>query len=303
MQKIFVYVDAVPGEISGLFTVKVSEDNQFIMTDVFLLDQEATSGGCELSVDGQTEFLAKLAEEENYEAIEDLKGWWHSHANMGVFWSGTDETTQVKEYRPEYLVSLVVNKKREMKGRLTIYNPICIEMDLEPSIAWAEYAEKEALIAEVKAKVKEPEKKVAVITRQGVGIPNYHGYSFQGITEKFPPSNWAECPSQLAMACHEKGCLGEAGKCTKYLEAAAKSEEKGETKGKKNKKQESIHRLSDEEVSKLGVVIMEKDTFEGMTIEELEAFKEAEEIMQQPPKSMADEIDEEYEQFLHGGWG
>jgi hypothetical protein len=52
-----------------------------------------------------------------------LKLWWHSHANMGVFWSTTDENT-IKLFDNGWMISLVGNKKGEILSRLDIYDPI-----------------------------------------------------------------------------------------------------------------------------------------------------------------------------------
>jgi hypothetical protein len=283
MQKLAVYTDAVKGEISGLFTVKATAENHFLMTDIFLLDQESTGGGTELSVDGQTDLLAKLAEEGRYDVIEDLKGWWHSHGTMGVFWSGTDTHTQDIEYKPEYLVSLVVNKKHEMKAKLSIYYPIPIDMDLTPAVAWAEYAEKDVLIEEVKEKVKEPKPKTGNAV-QHYKQHNYYGWKGNSFnnweddddTDGLVPTGWNDCPHSLSYRCKEKSCLSSTKKCNRFQQEKSKS----------------IHDMTEEEIKKLGVVVVDSDDFSEMTDKEIEDFLEAEQLMQD------NLIEEDYKDYL-----
>jgi len=49
--------------------------------------------------------------------------WWHSHAGMGVFWSGTDENTMRSLFQG-WGVALVVNHKREYKIELVNNIPV-----------------------------------------------------------------------------------------------------------------------------------------------------------------------------------
>jgi hypothetical protein len=48
----------------------------------------------------------------------DLKWWWHSHVNMPVFWSGTDEATIKDLGKHGHIVATVFNKKREYKSAI-----------------------------------------------------------------------------------------------------------------------------------------------------------------------------------------
>jgi hypothetical protein len=46
----------------------------------------------------------------------DLRFWWHSHVQMGVFWSGTDMTAIRDFGAAGWVVCTVFNQKREMKS-------------------------------------------------------------------------------------------------------------------------------------------------------------------------------------------
>ena len=52
-----------------------------------------------------------------------LRCWAHSHAMMDVFWSETDNGTVSNLANGEYLLALVVNKKRDAMMRLDQFHP------------------------------------------------------------------------------------------------------------------------------------------------------------------------------------
>jgi len=52
-----------------------------------------------------------------------LRCWAHSHGSMSVFWSGTDDECITGLANGEWLLSLVVNKKRDSMSRLDQYHP------------------------------------------------------------------------------------------------------------------------------------------------------------------------------------
>lgn len=120
--KLDAYIDAVTTEISGLGKAVV-RDKAIYIEDIYLLKQE--SGGSDTDLDQQAiaEFMMELMEKG--EDIASLKVWWHSHANMNVFWSGTDSDT-AKKFGNGWMVSVVGNRRGEYKCRLDVYDPIYI---------------------------------------------------------------------------------------------------------------------------------------------------------------------------------
>jgi hypothetical protein len=318
MQQLTVYTDAAKGEVSGLFTVEVYKETDFLMKEVFLYEQESTSGGTELNPADQIQVMEKLIAEGREDVIVDLKGWWHTHGSGGVFWSGTDTTTQEKEYTPPYLISLVMNKKGETKARLNVYSPIVILMDLDVSIAWHVHENAEAWVEEVKAKVQEPKRNLAGHQGyKGNGGPYYQGqeyYRGNGHWErgtwvpdeevknyKFP-TDWMSCTGAVSQGCIDKPCLKRKDRaCTKYV----KAEDKGTplaskiTPIKTRKAIEEAKEKLDPEVradieamEKLGIIVVdseEKVPLEEMTEAEIKKlsgeednldFKEVEEMFQ-----------------------
>jgi len=151
-QRLDLYIQLADGEISGLGTV-TRLGNDFLVTAVHLFEQECTSASTDLSVEDVSKFLLEAVRSGLDPAA--LKLWWHSHCNMGVFWSATDDRTAEK-FSNGWMLSLVGNRGKEYKCRLDLYEPIRLTLDgLRFEIRQPENsALRAALEAEVKEKVK-----------------------------------------------------------------------------------------------------------------------------------------------------
>ncbi len=120
-EKIMQFTTLATGEISGLGKVE-KIDGHLTVTDVEIFEQ--TTSGAHSTI--PTEALAKF-QDDIVRAGGSMKNytlWWHSHAHMAVFFSGTDTNTIDGSTEFPYLVSLVVNKKGEFKARLDIHHPV-----------------------------------------------------------------------------------------------------------------------------------------------------------------------------------
>lgn len=128
-RKIMAFTKLAKGEVTGMFEVEYDQDeNIFLMKRSYLIKQEAHSAEVEMEGDDLAEF--------NYQYLSDNptskilpRGWWHSHANMDVFFSSTDHATLNNFKNNSYIVGLVVNKKRQMKGILKSFEPFQFEVD------------------------------------------------------------------------------------------------------------------------------------------------------------------------------
>ncbi len=148
------------GEVSGLMLV--DEKDPMLITDLFVPKQVNTDSNTELDMAEVGNLMLELtnedeqryreeakdaarwqAEEAEEEFDEDafevdeeeieyrlenegrcgrLKGWWHSHANAGVFWSPTD-VSNIERLEPDgYLISIVTNKKGDKKCRVDLFD-------------------------------------------------------------------------------------------------------------------------------------------------------------------------------------
>lgn len=114
--KINVYVNECPKEISGLGLVEERKDGTFYISEIFLLEQEVS--GTETDIEASA--IAKLILEIGVEKAQKLRFWWHSHVNMGVFWSGTDHSCveQLVSNATSPIISIVYNKKGESLCRV-----------------------------------------------------------------------------------------------------------------------------------------------------------------------------------------
>lgn len=114
-RRIMAYADVADTEISGFADLEYnSETKQFIVGDVYLLEQKA--GGADVHMDEDA--MAKF----NFDQIKAGKMqlprlWWHSHVDMGVFLSTTDEDTTNDLKNDTFNISVVVNKRHNIKTK------------------------------------------------------------------------------------------------------------------------------------------------------------------------------------------
>lgn len=133
LAKIFYWVDTCPMEISGLGKIEIirwpQTGNQpdlfdFKIVDAILLEQENTSSFTELNADAVSKAMY-----ETRESPGELRWIWHSHVNMGVFWSGTDFDTITTIGGNGWIVSSVFNKRHEHRSAFMMGQPMPIMMD------------------------------------------------------------------------------------------------------------------------------------------------------------------------------
>lgn len=176
-RKLMAYVDLCEGEVTGFFDVEWDRElGLFILGEIYLIKQEAGAADVEMDEDDIATFMEELIAK----GVTQLpRGWWHSHVNMGAFFSGTDNNTINNDFiNDSFTLSLVVNKKREMKASVVIFEdlpydlvlaPIRID-DLRVEVEWGYTSIPEELRKEVAEKV-QPHKPVY----QYQGNLNYGG--------------------------------------------------------------------------------------------------------------------------------
>jgi hypothetical protein len=155
MKRIMYYTQAADGEVSGLGTLIKDDKGRYVVNKVFLLEQESSGADTELNSESISKLMTDMINKN--EDPSTLKFWWHSHANMGVFWSGQDDSC-AETLSHEFAFSLVVNKAREMRCRLDLYNPFRITFDgvKVTELVQEDVNLKEECEKEVKEKVKSP---------------------------------------------------------------------------------------------------------------------------------------------------
>lgn len=124
--KMQAFIDLAVGEISGIGKVR-KEGDDVVIEDIRLLKQSNTGTTSELDEGADVEFISKLVKDG--EDPNNWKLWWHSHANMSVFWSPTDTGTIEAHMKAgvdgennglDYFVSVVGNKKADFKARIDV---------------------------------------------------------------------------------------------------------------------------------------------------------------------------------------
>jgi len=120
-------VDACNIEISWFMITATDEEKalagvteDFYFTDVYVVDQECSGVKSDMDDDA----VNKLCNELLNMGIDPsrCKGWGHSHVNMAVAHSGTDEAT-VERLQLEPLISIIMNKKGDVNLRCDQWEP------------------------------------------------------------------------------------------------------------------------------------------------------------------------------------
>lgn len=153
LAKLRLYIMSCPVEISGLGHVEEIEGRR-VITDVFLLRQDASSERTELEAQAVLDFLA--AHVAGGGDAASLRLWWHSHADVSPGWSTTDEET-IEGFGGEYLVSIVGNRRGEFLVRIDVFAPqrtVHQEVELVP-VEEAGAVDEEALRAGIAVEVRE----------------------------------------------------------------------------------------------------------------------------------------------------
>jgi len=154
-ERIHGYAMSVDSEIAGMGKVRVEGDS-IIVEEVMIYDQEATGATADLSQEAIAKWLTELVRAGDSPKMWKL--WFHSHHTMPAFFSGRDTATIDGQTEGDWLVSLVVNCKREREARLDLYRPFRMFLtDLEIEIQGTEaYTVPADIAEEVARKVKRP---------------------------------------------------------------------------------------------------------------------------------------------------
>lgn len=118
-QKLRLYIDLCPMEIGGLGEVERGGPN-LLITDLFILPQKVSPAETELDSAAIFEMLQCCVAEGRSPASLCL--WWHSHGDLDVEWSATDERT-IGTFPGDFMLSLVGNKAGDFACRLDIRHP------------------------------------------------------------------------------------------------------------------------------------------------------------------------------------
>jgi len=140
--KIMHMIDkAKKDEVSG-FGMCTYEDGAFTVNEAIMIKQEEqTSASTTMDAQAAANAMFELKD------YGDYLWWWHTHPNMGVFWSSTD-TTAINELSEHgVVVATVFNEKQEMKSAVQQGKPFGVaDLDI-PTFIENEYIDEATLKA------------------------------------------------------------------------------------------------------------------------------------------------------------
>lgn len=119
-QEVMHYVNMSEFEVSGLGAVIVDEiddEKVFRVVSCILLDQENTRASSDFSAQafGKAEY-----EHHKSKTPGTLNWWWHSHATMDAYWSGTDMQNFGDLSENGWFIGTVFNQREEMRSAIRI---------------------------------------------------------------------------------------------------------------------------------------------------------------------------------------
>jgi hypothetical protein len=113
------------GEVGGVAYVEMIEPSYFYVSEFVVLKQEASVA--HVDIEGE-DFVAEISRAAAEGKEEQLRCSWHSHGDLDVYYSGTDEEA-IKDYKKlgmPWLLSLVYNKKGKVATRLDIFDSAAV---------------------------------------------------------------------------------------------------------------------------------------------------------------------------------
>jgi hypothetical protein len=212
-EKMFAYVSLAEGEITGMGIVD-RMGNDFLVTDVLIVEQEAGEAHATMDEEGMNSLMEELIRNGREQDLAKLNLWWHSHGSLSSFFSQTDEETIEKWSFTNYLISLVVNKKREYSARLDLKQPVKVSIDLPVSVHYTFPADEWSLLKEeVAKKVKVPKKVVYVPGKQKHRYFSQYSKYWSERDEQRSKSKLVDDEGFLVYAdtdecCSDMGCCG-----------------------------------------------------------------------------------------------
>jgi hypothetical protein len=125
-QKVMHWVLNTDKEISGLGKI-IREGEMFRIIDAILLPQRNTQSTTDIEPEDVGKAMFELRETPG-----ELRWWWHSHVNMGTFWSGTDDDTMEKLSTPGWFIHSVFNKQWNVRTAFQMGKPFGYRIDEIP---------------------------------------------------------------------------------------------------------------------------------------------------------------------------
>lgn len=151
-EKMWAWARLARGEVSMLGLVEDTPEGP-VIADVFLPGQTCSSSHTEMDPADVARLLVDL---EAVGRAADLRAWIHSHGEMEVFWSRTDDECIERLANGSYVVSVVVNRNGRVRARVDVFRPMRIVIDdLPVRLRVPDQGVEEACRSEFQARVRE----------------------------------------------------------------------------------------------------------------------------------------------------
>lgn len=154
--KLLTYIRNVENEVGGIGSVKVTSTGDFLVTDIFLIEQTVSGASTNLSPQGVAKFLVERKRQHPEDDLSGYQLWWHSHYNFNTFWSGIDTGTIAELGENfDWLLSIVGNQNGDLLARVDMLAPFRVSLDeLEITHGLMPTEDVEAIKTEIREKVK-----------------------------------------------------------------------------------------------------------------------------------------------------
>ena len=141
-------------EIGGMLVAVEDKDGDWILEDPVILKHVISAGNTVLEKAALSVYYSKVGKKMGKKNFRFC--WWHSHHTMAAFWSGTDITAIEEFNEGDFSFALVVNLKGEYKFRVSVWNPVEAQEDVELEIIDVKHRCTKAMKEEVKALCSKP---------------------------------------------------------------------------------------------------------------------------------------------------
>lgn len=128
--RLWAYTMAVPTEIGGFGYATLDASGQAQIHEVFLIPQERGPAAVDYDDRSWEYLITKMAEDKVHDDPHFTLVKWHTHADMGVYFSPTDDdiNKKLRGFGLTHLIDIVTNRKREITARVELYGlPLGIE--------------------------------------------------------------------------------------------------------------------------------------------------------------------------------
>ena len=137
-EDMFQLVDIVQKEVGWLASVE-KVDNDYLIKEIFLLDQKSHSITCKITEEGLGNWAMEMmsAREDGMDVVNAIRFWGHSHVWMGTSPSGQDED-QMQVFAKscdDFFIRGIMNKSGRMEFTIYLY-----ESNIEiHDVSWSIY--------------------------------------------------------------------------------------------------------------------------------------------------------------------